>query len=53
MINVLKGITTALDVMLLIIIFVFKKDTRDTASRLGFSLMELAYVLSIVGMWVC
>lgn len=48
----IRVIATVLDVALLLIIVWFGAKVKDTPSKVGFGLMELAYVLSILGMWL-
>ena len=50
LIGVLRWIAIVMDIVLLVITVFFGSKVEDKASRIGFSLMELAYFLSITVM---
>lgn len=50
----LKVVTSVFIALMMIIILIFSKNLtwkRDKASIIGFSLMEIVYILSLVCMW--
>ena len=48
----LKVITTALIALMMLIIFWFAKGKKDKPTIVGFGLMEVVYILSLICMWV-
>lgn len=52
--HTLKVITSVLIVFLIFIILIFSKGlrwNRDKATIVGFSFMEIVYILSLICMW--
>lgn len=52
--HTLKIVTTTLIWILIFIIFAFIRNliwTKDKASIVGFSFMEIVYILSLICMW--